>query len=54
MATTRSFTVLRGFVPTDNAVRADLFAAFGFFAAFEPFAALRFVAMVAISSCKAR
>jgi hypothetical protein len=54
-ATTRSFTLLRGFVPTENAFRADLFAAaFGFFADFELFAALRFVAMVSISSRKAR
>jgi hypothetical protein len=54
-AATRSFTVLRAFVPTENALRADLFAAaFGFFADFELFAALRFVAMVSISSRKAR
>jgi hypothetical protein len=47
--------LLRALVPTANAVRADLFAAaFGFFADFERFAVLRFVAMVAISSCKAR
>jgi hypothetical protein len=46
--------VLRALVAIDKRFRADLFFAFGLFAAFARFAALRFVAMVSISSCTAR
>jgi hypothetical protein len=55
MAATRSSTGLRALVATANALRADLFAGlFDFRAGFELFAAFRLVAMIAISSCRAR
>jgi hypothetical protein len=55
MAATRCLTVLRALVAIDKAAWADFFTALPvFFAAFARFAVLRFVTMVAISSCEAR
>jgi hypothetical protein len=47
-------TVLRALVAIDNAARADFATALPVFFAFACFADLRFVTMVAISSCEAR
>jgi hypothetical protein len=54
MAAIRCLTVLRALVATDIALRSDLIVAAFFFADFAFFAALRFVAIVSISSCTAR
>jgi hypothetical protein len=55
MAATRFLTGLRPLVATDKAARADLLTAVGVLVApLGRFAALRFLAMIAVSSGEAR